>query len=58
MERTTSHSEANAVFDQAVDDLIALHSTRYSVIRYPLPKSNEWFAKILPTFDDRRFKIF
>jgi hypothetical protein len=50
--------EADKIFDCAVQDILLLNSSRYTIVRQPLPKSDVWYTTILPTYDDRRFKIF
>jgi hypothetical protein len=44
--------EADKIFGCAVQDALLLNSSRYTIVRQPLLKSDVWYTTILPTYDD------
>lgn len=53
---TTSGEKLDGEIDNFVEDMEDIILTRYFAPRLYLPKSDEWFTKILPNLDEDRFK--
>lgn len=47
-----------SIIDDATEDILTIFSHRYSVPRMLVPKSDEWFKRILPNYADDQFKKF
>lgn len=58
VEVVITDSEDDQIFNNALEDLVVVVSRRCSVPRLIVPKSEEWFRKILPNYSDDHFKIF
>ena len=59
VEMVVAHpTQGNQIFDNAVEDVIAVYSQRCLVPRLLVPKSDEWFRRILPNYGDDLFRTF
>ncbi|OXA45193.1 putative nuclease HARBI1 [Folsomia candida] len=53
-----SPTQADIIFDNAIDDVLTISTYRLSVPRLFVPKSDDWFRRILPNYSDDYFKKF
>ncbi|OXA48418.1 protein ANTAGONIST OF LIKE HETEROCHROMATIN PROTEIN 1 [Folsomia candida] len=53
-----SPTQADIIFDNAIDDVLTISTYRLSVPRLFVPKSDDWFRRILPNHSDDYFKKF